>query len=151
MGDEIPESTRKKSEAGKRGRRNHLARNPNEARRLALKRRSDRDARRKLDARKAKNADKRARSLDDSAGNFGELNLHIVRRVREARECAGFSQQQLAEAVSKTKAWLSGVELGSTSISLLNIELLASALRVPILDLLPDWVQDADDTDDTDD
>jgi transcriptional regulator with XRE-family HTH domain len=54
------------------------------------------------------------------------------------RERVGVSQEKLAEMAGLHRTYVSSIERGKRNISLLNIERLASALEVPMAELLPD-------------
>jgi transcriptional regulator with XRE-family HTH domain len=58
-------------------------------------------------------------------------------RLRETRRRLGISQEKLAELADLHRTYISGVERGERNISLVNIERLAKALRVPMSDLMP--------------
>jgi transcriptional regulator with XRE-family HTH domain len=69
--------------------------------------------------------------LSDVLERFGK-------RLREVRERVGVSQEKLAEMAGLHRTYVSSIERGKRNISLLNIERLASALEVPMAELLPD-------------
>lgn len=50
----------------------------------------------------------------------------------------GISQEKLAELSGLHRTYVSSVERGMRNISILNIEKLAKALRVPMKELMPD-------------
>lgn len=60
------------------------------------------------------------------------------KKLREVREGVGISQEKLAEMAGLHRTYVSSVERGKRNISLLNIERLASALEVPMAELMPD-------------
>ncbi len=53
-------------------------------------------------------------------------------RVRELRQNKGLSQEELALACGLDRTYVGSVERGERNISLVNIHLIASALRVPM-------------------
>ena len=55
--------------------------------------------------------------------------------VRARREHLGLTQEVLADRVGIHRTYLSDVERGTRNVSLLNIELLAAALRLSIAEL----------------
>ncbi len=62
----------------------------------------------------------------------------LGRKVRKIRQELGVSQESLAELADFDRTYISQVERGLTNISLLNLERLAKALRVRIVDLVSD-------------
>jgi transcriptional regulator with XRE-family HTH domain len=60
------------------------------------------------------------------------------KKLRTVREGVGISQEKLAELAGLHRTYVSSVERGYRNISILNIEKLAKALRVPMKELMPD-------------
>jgi transcriptional regulator with XRE-family HTH domain len=56
-------------------------------------------------------------------------------RVRELRSRKGLSQEDLALACDLDRSYIGGIERGERNISLVNIQKIAGALRVPIKEL----------------
>ncbi len=56
-----------------------------------------------------------------------------LKRVRCER---GYSQEKLAEIVDLNRTYISGIERGTRNVSLRNIEKIARALELPVIDLL---------------
>jgi len=56
-----------------------------------------------------------------------------LKRVRCER---GYSQEKLAEIVYLHRTYISGIERGTRNVSLRNIEKIARALDLPVIDLL---------------
>jgi transcriptional regulator with XRE-family HTH domain len=56
-----------------------------------------------------------------------------LKRVRAER---GYSQEKLAEIVDLHRTYISGIERGTRNVSLRNIEKIARALDLPVMDLL---------------
>jgi len=56
-----------------------------------------------------------------------------LKRVRCER---GYSQEKLAEIVDLHRTYISGIERGTRNVSLRNIEKIARALELPVIDLL---------------
>jgi transcriptional regulator with XRE-family HTH domain len=61
----------------------------------------------------------------------------IGKRVREARERRGFSQEELAAEAGVDRSYMSGLERGVRNISVLKLAAVARALGVPARELLP--------------
>jgi transcriptional regulator with XRE-family HTH domain len=55
--------------------------------------------------------------------------------VRSRRDELGLTQEELADRARIHRTYLSDVERGTRNVSLVNIELLAAALGLPIADL----------------
>jgi transcriptional regulator with XRE-family HTH domain len=68
--------------------------------------------------------------VEDVLVRFGE-------RLREVRQAAGVSQEKLAELAGLHRTYVSSVERGLRNISLLNIDKLARALKMPLAELMP--------------
>ena len=67
---------------------------------------------------------------------MGNLDLRrFGARVREEREQAGLSQENLATRARLNRTYLGSVERGERNISLINIHKLAEALAVSVKDL----------------
>lgn len=58
-------------------------------------------------------------------------------RVRAARAEAGLSQEELAHRAGLDRSYMSGIERGVRNITLLKLQAVARALKVPIQALLP--------------
>lgn len=61
-----------------------------------------------------------------------EIQKRFGARVRELRQDRGLSQEALALACGLDRTYVGSVERGERNISLVNIHLIASALRVPV-------------------
>jgi transcriptional regulator with XRE-family HTH domain len=61
-----------------------------------------------------------------------ELQRRFGARVRELRQNKGLSQEALALSCGLDRTYVGSVERGERNISLVNIHLIASALRVPV-------------------
>jgi transcriptional regulator with XRE-family HTH domain len=57
-------------------------------------------------------------------------------RIRRRRKVAGWTQVQLAERIGIDRTFLADVERGKRNISILNLELIAKGLDVPLARLL---------------
>ena len=58
-------------------------------------------------------------------------------RIRQIRERTGLSQEALAAEAGIDRSYMSGVERGRRNFSMLKLQALAKALRVPVRDILP--------------
>src|SRR6266540_2423008 len=61
----------------------------------------------------------------------------VGRRLRRARLAAGLTQQELAVAVDLSRASIANMEAGRQPFPVYTLVLLARALKVPIVELLP--------------
>lgn len=59
-------------------------------------------------------------------------------RVRSARAMAGLSQEELAHRAGLDRSYMSGIERGVRNVTLLKLQAVARALKLPIRELLPD-------------
>ena len=59
-------------------------------------------------------------------------------RVRERRTARRLTQAQLGEACGLHRTFIGSVERGERNVSLLNLRVIARALRVPVTELLAD-------------
>lgn len=57
-------------------------------------------------------------------------------RIRERREALGLTQQQLADRCELHRTFIGSVERGERNVAILNLRLIARALRVPMSELL---------------
>ena len=57
-------------------------------------------------------------------------------RIRERRTARGLTQGQLGESCQLHRTFIGSVERGERNLSILNLLLIARALRVPLSDLL---------------
>jgi len=57
-------------------------------------------------------------------------------RIRRRRKLAGWTQVQLAEKIGIDRSFLADVERGKRNISILNLDLIAKALKVSLSRLL---------------
>jgi transcriptional regulator with XRE-family HTH domain len=64
-----------------------------------------------------------------------EIQSRFGERVRELRKKQGLSQEALALACDLDRTYIGSVERGERNISIVNIHLLASALKVAVRDL----------------
>lgn len=64
------------------------------------------------------------------------------RRVRQLRFNRGLSQEQFAERCGLHRTYIGAIERGERNVSLLNIEKIAIALGVKIVDLFIDNMYD---------
>lgn len=59
----------------------------------------------------------------------------VGRRIRDLRKQAGLSQEQLGEIAGFHFSYIGGVERAEKNITLINLERIADALNVPIIEL----------------
>lgn len=64
-----------------------------------------------------------------------EIRRRFGLRVRELRQIRGLSQEGFAEECRLHRTYVGGIERGERNVSLVNIERIAKALRVPITTL----------------
>lgn len=69
--------------------------------------------------------------------HVASILVRFGKRLREIRQANGVSQERLAELAGLHRTYVSSVERGERNISLLNIDRLASALKVSPADLMP--------------
>ena len=74
--------------------------------------------------------------MNATATPLDELYKLVGRRVREARESRGLSQQRLAEEVDLTRTSITNIESGRQKLLLHTVFLLADALATPVNDLI---------------
>jgi transcriptional regulator with XRE-family HTH domain len=60
----------------------------------------------------------------------------FAKKLKQCRVQKGFSQEELADIAGLHRTYIGSVERGERNISIDNIERLASALEIPIPDLL---------------
>lgn len=65
------------------------------------------------------------------------LYVDIGQRMREAREKAGLSQEQIGMQLGMTRANVANLEAGKTAILMPHVYNLALALEIPLSRLLP--------------
>jgi len=66
--------------------------------------------------------------VEDICQRFGQ-------RVRELRQKAGLSQEELAHRAGLRRTYMGGIERGERNVSLKNIEAIAKALSVDLSEL----------------
>lgn len=62
--------------------------------------------------------------------------IKLGKRVREERLKKSLSQEQLAELANVHRTYIGMIERGEKNISLLSIERISKALKIPIAELL---------------
>ncbi len=65
-----------------------------------------------------------------------DISIRFGKRVRELRLGNNLSQGKLAKLLDVHPTYISGIERGKRNLSLKNIEKVAKALKVSIIDLL---------------
>ena len=58
-------------------------------------------------------------------------------RVREIRVERGWSQEALAHAAGVDRSYMSGIERGVRNVTVMKLQAVARALKVPVRQLLP--------------
>lgn len=69
------------------------------------------------------------------------LRVKFGVRIRQLREEAGYSQEAFADVCGYARSYMSRIERGQGNPSLDAIEVLAHALRVPIVELFSDTLK----------
>ncbi len=59
-------------------------------------------------------------------------------RVREIRLERGLSQEELAHNAGLDRSYMSGIERGVRNVTVLKLQAVARALKVPVRELLPE-------------
>lgn len=59
-------------------------------------------------------------------------------RVREIRVKRGLSQEELAHRAGLDRSYMSGIERGVRNLTVLKLQSVARALKVPLRELLPE-------------
>lgn len=67
-----------------------------------------------------------------------EARLRFAKRVREYRLSSNLSQEQLAELTGLHRTYIGSVERGERNISIDNMEKIAQALNISLVDMLDD-------------
>ena len=60
----------------------------------------------------------------------------LVEKVRKQREDRGLTQEQLGDLCRLHRTFIGSVERGERNVSILNLRVIATVLRVPLADLL---------------
>ena len=66
------------------------------------------------------------------------LRLVFGHRVRDLRRAAGLKQDEFADICGFARSYMSRIETGGANPSLDAVEILATALKVPVRDLFPE-------------
>jgi transcriptional regulator with XRE-family HTH domain len=64
-----------------------------------------------------------------------DILIRFGQRLRALREATGLSQEAFADRCQLDRTYISGIERGRRNLSLLNIDRIAKALRVPLKEL----------------
>ena len=67
-----------------------------------------------------------------------DVKAQFGQRVKSLRNKLGLSQESFAELSGLDRTYISGIERGRRNVSLVNIEIIASALKITISDLMQD-------------
>jgi transcriptional regulator with XRE-family HTH domain len=70
--------------------------------------------------------------------NLKERNFlrQIGNRIREQRQAVGWTQEELGDRCVLHRTFIGSVERGERNVSILNLRLIATTLRVDVVDLL---------------
>ena len=63
-----------------------------------------------------------------------DIREKVGKRVKELRNKVGISQEELADMVELDRTYITSVERGRRNISIVNVEKLATALKVTLKD-----------------
>ncbi len=61
-----------------------------------------------------------------------DIKISVGKRVKELRNKLGVSQEELADLAGLDRTYITSVECGKRNISIVNIEKLATALKVSL-------------------
>ena len=70
--------------------------------------------------------------------NLDELNFlrQIGNRIRDQRQALGWTQEELGNRCGLHRTFIGSVERGERNVSILNLRLIATTLRVDVTELL---------------
>lgn len=68
-----------------------------------------------------------------------DIKILVGKRVKELRNKLGLSQEELADYAELDRTYITSVERGRRNISIVNIEKLASALKVSLKEFFDFW------------
>lgn len=68
---------------------------------------------------------------------MSDVKVRFGEHLRSVRTSKGVSQERLAELAGLHRTYVSSVERGERNISLVNIDRLATALEIPLRELMP--------------
>lgn len=73
----------------------------------------------------------------ESHVNYGLLALQLAKRIRDARERAGLTQQQLGERCGLSRVYINNLESGQHDNPTIKVlDAIAKALKVRVTDLI---------------
>jgi transcriptional regulator with XRE-family HTH domain len=64
-----------------------------------------------------------------------DVRLRFGKALRRRRHKLGVSQEEFADMCGLDRTYIGGIERGERNVSLVNIQKIATTLRVPLLDL----------------
>ncbi|WP_298443961.1 helix-turn-helix transcriptional regulator [uncultured Ferrimonas sp.] len=64
-----------------------------------------------------------------------DVCLAFGKHIKKLRQAQGLSQEQLADLAELDRTYVSGIERGIRNVGLRNIDKLAQALQLPLLEL----------------
>ena len=68
-----------------------------------------------------------------------DVKILVGKRVKELRNKLGISQEELADFAELDRTYITSVECGRRNISIVNIEKLATALKVTLKEFFNFW------------
>lgn len=67
-----------------------------------------------------------------------DIKVNFGKRVKQLRLSKGYSQEKLAEISDLDRTYIPGIESGKRNVSLVVIEKIAKAFKIPLSELLND-------------
>ncbi len=64
-----------------------------------------------------------------------DVRVRFGKALRERRHKLGVSQEEFADICGLDRTYVGGIERGERNVALINIEKLAKALKIPLLEL----------------
>ena len=68
-----------------------------------------------------------------------DIKILVGKRVKELRNKLGLSQEELADYAELDRTYITSVERGRRNISIVNVEKLATALKVTLKEFFNFW------------
>ncbi|MGD0341803.1 MAG: helix-turn-helix transcriptional regulator [Bacteroidales bacterium] len=67
-----------------------------------------------------------------------DIRLKIGNRIKKIREAKGISQKDLAYESDLDRSYIASIEVGKRNVSIINLEKIASALKITLSQLFED-------------